>query len=314
MLPELSKPLVVILGPTAVGKTELAIQVAEHLGGEIVSADSRLFYRGMDIGTAKPSLEELKRVPHHLINVANPDESWSLALFQARAREVIEDIHHRGKIPFLVGGTGQYIHAVVQAWVPPAKPADQKLRTILDNWGKEIGPIELHKKLAILDPIAAENIQPQNMRRTVRAMEVVLTSGKHFSSQQGKGKCEYDLLQIGLIRPRAELFARIDDRIDKMLADGLVDEVGELLSQGYSSELSTMSAIGYREMSAYIRGEMTLDEAIIQMKRLTHQFVRRQANWFKLNDPQIRWFQAGGVSAGDIEKYILSGQGWIKHD
>jgi tRNA dimethylallyltransferase len=314
MLPEKSKPLVVILGPTAVGKTELAIQIAEHFGGEIVSADSRLFYRGMDIGTAKPSMEELKRVPHHLINVANPDESWSLALFQVRAKEVIEDIHHREKIPFLVGGTGQYIHAVVNAWQPPAQPADQKLRTILDNWGKEIGAGELHKKLAILDPIAAQNIQTQNMRRTVRALEVVLSSGKPFSSQQGRGKCDYDLLQIGLIRPRVELFARIDARIDKMVADGLVDEVRELLRAGYSSELSTMSAIGYREIGSHIRGEMSLDEAIIQMKRLTHQFVRRQANWFKLNDPQIRWFQAGEVSAGGIEKYILSGQGWIRRE
>jgi tRNA dimethylallyltransferase len=311
MLPKIDRPLIVILGPTAVGKTETSILIAEHLGGEIVSADSRLFYRGMSIGTAKPSKEEQMRVPHHLIDVADPDEPWSLALFQQKAKEVIENIHERGKIPLLVGGTGQYIHAVVNAWEPPVQPADEKLRMILDLYGRRIGPFELHRKLAILDPIAAKNIQAQNVRRTVRALEVIFSTGRLFSSQRSKGKCPYSILQIGLTRPRPELYERIDDRIEKMLADGLIEEVRELLNYGYTRDLSTMSAIGYREICAYINGEMSLDEAVIQMKRLTRQFVRRQANWFKLTDPKIHWFQAGINSQIEIEEYIQTGQGWI---
>jgi tRNA dimethylallyltransferase len=249
-----------------------------------------------------------------LIDVADPDEPWSLALFQQRAKETIEGTHNRGNIPFLVGGTGQYIHAVVNAWEPPAQPADERLRNILDTWGKEIGAFELHKKLAILDPVAADNIQAQNMRRTVRALEVILTTGKHFSAQRRKGKCPYSLLQIGLIRPRTELFARIDARIVKMLEEGFVEEVRGLLEKGYSPDLSTMSAIGYREICATIREEMNLEEAVIQIKRLTRQFVRRQANWFKLNDEKIHWFQMGDDTVKEIETYIQYGQGWQKSE
>jgi tRNA dimethylallyltransferase len=297
-------PLVVIVGPTAVGKTELALQLAERMSGEIVSADSRLFYRGMDIGTAKPTRGERARVPHHLIDMADPDESWSLTVFQQGAQEAITDVHRRGKLPFLVGGTGQYVRAVIEGWQPPVQLPDARLREALEVWAGEIGSSGLHARLATIDPQAAERILPGNLRRTIRALEVIFHTGQRFSTQRHHSASPYSLLQIGLIRPREELYARVDARIQAMLDAGFLDEVRGLLDRGYSAALPTMSAIGYGEMIAYLGGEMSLDEAIAQMKRLTRRFVRRQANWFRENDPEIRWFQAGVASVGEIEAYI----------
>jgi tRNA dimethylallyltransferase len=297
-------PLVVILGPTAVGKTEVAIQLAERLRGEIVSADSRLFYRGMDIGTAKPTLAERARVPHHLVDVAEPDQVWSLALFQQEARAVIVDIHRRGRLPFVVGGTGQYIRAVTQGWEVPRVEPNLRLRSILEAWGREAGPDRLHARLATLDPQAARQIDPHNLRRTVRALEVILRTGRRFSEQRQRGISPYSLLQLGLTRPRPELYARIDARIDTMLEAGLVAEVQALLAKGYSSNLPPLSAIGYREVIAYLQGEASLEEAVALMKRRTRVFVRRQANWFKENDPDIRWFSVEPGVVDEIEAAI----------
>ncbi len=309
--PDVPRPLVVIVGPTAVGKTAFALALAERLGGEIVSADSRLFYRGMDIGTAKPTLEELRRVPHHLVDVANPDETWSLALFQRAAHQAMAEIHARRRLPFLVGGTGQYVRAVTEAWELPEQQPDHRLRDVLEQWGREIGPQALHQKLALVDPAAAEKIEPNNMRRTVRALEVMFLTGRRFSDQRRKTTSPYSLLQIGLIRPRPELYARVDERIALMLRDGLVEEVQRLLDAGYAPHLPTMSAIGYREIAAYLRGEMSPEEAVAQMKRLTRVFVRRQANWFSSSDLSIHWFDAGQTSVETIEAFIRSGAGWI---
>src|SRR6266496_433360 len=203
-------PLILIVGPTAVGKTELAIQLAERLNGEIVSADSRLFYRGMDIGTAKPTPEERARVPHHLIDIANPDEILSLAVFQQKAAEIIADIHTRNKLPFLVGGTGQYIRAVTQGWSPPEVEPDEQLRAGLEREKEERGIYWLYDKLKDLDPEAAEKIDARNYRRTIRALEVILTTGRKFSEQRGQGESQYHLIMIGLTRPRAELYERVD--------------------------------------------------------------------------------------------------------
>ncbi len=298
-------PLVVLLGPTAVGKTETALQLAERLDGEIISADSRLFYRGLDIGTAKPSLEERQRVPHHLIDVTTPDQPWSLALFQREARQVIAGVHQRGRLPFLVGGTGQYLRAVTEAWeVPPAQP-DTRLRAALEAWAKEIGPQGLHARLATIDPQAAEAIDARNLRRTVRALEVIFQTGRCFSDQRSRGSSPYNLLQIGLIRPRPELYARVDARIAAMLASGLVDEVKELLAQGYSPDLPALSAIGYREIISYIKGEISLGEAEALIKRNTRIYIRRQANWFKATDPEIHWFQAGGSGIVDEMEELI---------
>ena len=295
-------PLILIVGPTAVGKTELAIQLAEKLNGEIISADSRLFYRGMDIGTAKPSQEELARVPHYLIDIVNPDETLSLAVFQEKAKEIIADIHSRGKLPFLVGGTGQYIRAVTQGWTPPEVTADEQLRAELEKKDKEW----LHARLQLLDPEAAAKIDARNVRRTVRALEVILTTGRKFSEQRGQVESPYQLITIGLTRPRPELYHRVDERIDLMFTNGLIDEVKGLLDapRGYSPTLPSMSAIGYRECVSVVKGLLTEEQAKVEMRRVTRIFVRRQANWFKESDPNIMWFRVKDGVAEEIEKYI----------
>jgi tRNA dimethylallyltransferase len=297
-------PLILIVGPTAVGKTELAIQLAERLNGEIVSADSRLFYRGMDIGTAKPSREEMRRVPHHLIDIANPDEILSLAVFQQKATEVIADIHTRKKLPFLVGGTGQYVRAVTQGWSPPEVEPNEKLRAELEREKEEKGIYWLHERLRGLDPEAAEKIDARNYRRTIRALEVILTTGRKFSEQRGQGESPYHLITIGLTRSRAELYERVDQRIDVMFANGFDDEVRGLLAKGYSPSLPTMSAIGYRECIRVINGELNEEQAKAEIRRATRVFVRRQANWFKESDPNIKWFRVEEGVVEEIESYI----------
>jgi len=303
-LPERKKTLIVILGPTAVGKTETSLQLTERMNGEIISADSRLFYRGMNIGTAKPTPEEQSRVPHHLIDVANPDQIWSLAMFQRAAHRIIAEIHQRGRIPFLVGGTGQYIRAVTEEWEIPEAAPDFRIREALEKWAAEVGTDGLHQRLELLDPIAAQRIDPRNLRRTIRALEVIMLTGKPFSTQGSRGPSRYRLLQLGLTRPRPELYDRIDLRIQVMFEAGFVDEVRKLLAAGNSPELSSLSAIGYRQVIDYLQGKHDLDEAVLLMKRITRKFVRRQANWFKLNDPKIQWFQAGSGAADLMETAI----------
>jgi tRNA dimethylallyltransferase len=298
------RSLVVILGPTAVGKSQIALQIAKCLSAEIVSADSRLLYVGMDIGTAKPTLAEREQVPHHLIDVTPPDQVWSLAQYQSAAIQAINSIHQRNRIPILVGGTGQYVHAVTQGWeIPPAAP-DPSLRRALENWAAQIGYQALHTRLAHLDPLAAAAIDPPNSRRTIRALEVIFSTGQLFSGQKRRVAPPYNILMLGIIRPRPELYQRIDERIHQMLQVGLVNEVQRLLDQGYSPHLPTLSAIGYGEIASYLCGRCSLEEAITQMKRRTRIFVRRQANWFKLDDPSIHWFPANDDTASQIEQAI----------
>lgn len=305
MLPTSKLPLVLIVGPTAVGKTELAIQLAETLRGEVISADSRLFYRGMDIGTAKPSLEERARVLHYLIDIVNPDETLSLAVFQQKARDAIADIHARDHVPFLVGGTGQYVRAVTEGWMPPEVVPNARMRDELEKMRGERGLEWLHDRLRTLDPESAEKIDARNYRRTIRALEVIFTTGKKFSGQRGRGDSAYHLITIGLNRPRVELYQRVDERIDLMFANGFVDEVKGLLDKGYSPDLPGMSAIGYRECIKVIKGELTVAQAKAEMKRITRVFVRKQANWFKESDPQIKWFNPNENNAHEeIEQFI----------
>lgn len=303
-------PLIVLLGPTAVGKTDLSLQLAERLNGEIVSADSRLFYRGMDIGTAKPTREERARVPHHLIDVANPDEPWSLTVFQQKAFEIIADIHKRSKLPFLVGGTGQYLRAVQEGWNPPEVKPDEELRGVLERLTEEKGPHWLHEGLKKLDPQSANKIDERNIRRVIRAMEVILTTGKPFSKQRRQSDSPYNLLTIGLKRPREELYKRLDERIEAMFEAGFLKEVQGLLDKGYSPKLPTMSAIGYREAITVLDSKMSEEEAKSEMRRLTRVFVRRQANWFKDDDPSIEWFYGG--EAGLTERVETHIQAWLQ--
>jgi tRNA dimethylallyltransferase len=306
-------PLILIIGPTAVGKTELSIHLAERLDGEILSADSRLFYRGMDIGTAKPSPEERARVPHHLIDVADPDETWSLALFQKRAAKIIAEIHARGKLPFLVGGTGQYVRAVSEGWIPPAVKPDENLRDELEKMKEERGADWLHAKLHELDPLAAEKIDPRNVRRTVRALEVILTTGRPFSLQRAQSDSPYNLLTIGLKRPRGELYQRIDERIETMFVGGFLEEVKLLLEKGYAPSLPSMSAIGYREGARVVQGQMDVEQAKVEMRRATRAFVRRQANWFKENDAHINWFDAGQENVVNLIEGLIRSHYQLDH-
>lgn len=304
MIGSLKQPLVIILGPTAVGKTALSIELAQRFEGEIVSADSRLLYRGMDIGTAKPTLEEMAAVPHHLIDVAEPDEVWSLGIYLREAYQVIDRIHMLDHLPFLVGGTGQYIRAVVEGWRIPPQGPDFDLRDAITHWADEISPRGLYERLASLDPVAASKIDHRNLRRTVRALEVIFKTGERFSDQRLKQTCRYEPLVLGIERPREDLYARIDQRIEQMLAQGLIDEVRGLLDAGFSPDLPTMSAIGYGEMIQYLQGEISLDDAIALIKRNTRIFVRRQANWFKPDDGRIAWFAASDDVVNDMEAMI----------
>ena len=286
--------IIVILGPTAVGKTELSIRLAEKFKGEIVSADSRLLYRGMDIGTAKPSQTDRERVPHHLIDVSPPSESWSVARFVHEAGGIIDQIQRRKNLPFLVGGSGQYITALLEGWSPPPQPKNRQLRAQFEKVGREQGRAILHQQLAQVDPVSAERIQATNQRRVIRALEIYHSTGIPASQQRNNKPPDYRILRIGLRLERKVLYTRIDRRIDQMMANGFEDEVRALVNQGFDLELPAMSAIGYKQIGMAISGKISFEEAIKQIQKLTRQFVRRQDNWFKETDPEIHWFDVRG--------------------
>jgi tRNA dimethylallyltransferase len=285
-------PLVGLVGPTAVGKTALAVRLAEAVGGEIVSADSRQVYRGMDIGTAKPAPEEQRRVRHHLIDVVDPDETLGLAQFQQLAYAAIADITARGRLPFLVGGTGQYVLAVVEGWQVPCVPPDEGLRRDLYRQAEEEGSEALHARLRTLDPVSAERIDPRNVRRVVRALEVCLVSGKSISEQQVKRTPPYRTLLLGLSLPRQELYRRIDQRVERMITAGLEEEVRRLAAAGYGFDLPAMSGVGYGQFEPYLAGVVDLAEVVREIQRATRRFVRHQSNWFRHDDSRIHWLEA----------------------
>ncbi|KAF0112309.1 MAG: tRNA dimethylallyltransferase [Chloroflexi bacterium] len=307
------KKVVVIVGPTAVGKTDLAIRLAERIDGEIISADSRLLYRGMDIGTAKPGPDARGRVAHHMIDLADPDEVWSLAIYQKQVLEEIKAVQSLNRIPIVVGGTGQYIRSLTEGWVIPALQPDHKMREVIENWADEIGSVNLHRKLSIIDPDAADKIEANNIRRTVRALEVIFRTGVLFSTQQEKTPPPLNFKIIGLIRPREELYSRVDARIETMFDQGLVQEVKQLIEKGYTPDLPTLSAIGYREVMGVIQGACSLEEAKVMMRRKTRQFIRRQTNWFKPSDPNIEWFE---MTPDPMDAVVNSIHEWsnIKND
>lgn len=282
--------IIAIVGPTAVGKTDLSLYLAGEFNGEVVSADSRLFYRGMDIGTAKPETKERGDIPHHLIDISEPDQPLSISVFQEKAHEAIRGIQARGRIPILVGGTGQYVWSLLHAWEIPGREPDPRLRLVLENWSNEIGALALHRRLRLLDPLAADRIQYQNVRRTIRALEVILGTGKPFSTQSRNQGKSLPAVVVGISLPREELYMKIDQRIEEMFRRGFIAEVEALLDKGYSDNLPTMSAIGYQEVLWHLQGRLTLDEVKTLMKRRTRDFVRRQANWFKRVDDEIHWF------------------------
>lgn len=292
------KPLVAILGPTASGKSRLALRLAQEFDGEIVNADSRQVYRGMDIGTAKPTAAERGLVPHHLIDIINPDEEFSLSLYQRLAYEAIDGIQRRGRLPLLTGGSGQYLWAVLEGWQIPAAAPDEDYRRQLEERARR-DPGALYEELRRADPAAAEHIDGRNLRRVIRAMEVCRQTGGTFSGQRGKQPPPYRTLIIGLDAPREEIYRRVDARVDAMLKGGLVDEVRKLREK-YGRNSPARDSIGYRQVGQYLNGEMALEEAAERMKTETHRLVRRQNNWFRLKDERICWFNITGAPEAAI--------------
>lgn len=275
--------LVVVTGPTAVGKTAYAIELAHDLNGEIISADSRQIYRGMDIGTAKPMPQEQAAVRHHVIDVAAPDDLFTLAQYQAAAYAAIDDIFSRGKQPLLVGGTGLYIRAVIDGLRIPPVPPNPALRRELEAQDG----LALYARLREFDPAAADRIDPRNVRRTIRALEVCLSTGQRFSELGQSQPPPYPVEIILLTMEREELYARVDARVDRMMEQGLVAEVERLAAKGYGGDLASMSGLGYKQIGEFLRGEVSLDQAIANIKHGTHSFVRHQYAWFRRFQAQV---------------------------
>jgi tRNA dimethylallyltransferase len=298
------KRLVAIVGPTGIGKSRLALHLASLYRGEIVSADSRQVYRYLDIGTAKPGPQEQAEVPHHLISIVNPDEDFSLARYQTLAYQAIADIHRRGKLPFLVGGSGLYVWAVLEGWRIPRVSPDLKFRYNLERRAGEGGADELYRELVRVDPEAAKKIDPSNIRRVIRALEVHEKAKKPFSQLGDKKAPAFQALVIGLTAERAELYRRVDQRVEDMVAQGLVAEVENLLKMGYDLKLPAISGIGYRQIGDFLKGELTLDDAKKQIKSETHRFIRHQYAWFRLKDERIHWFDVPRQGDAEIEKAL----------
>lgn len=293
-------PLLIIVGATAVGKTGLGIEIAEALNGEIIGADSRQIYKYMDIGTAKPTLAQQGQVKHHLVDVVTPDEMLTLAAYQRQAYARIDDIHEQGKLPILVGGTGQYITAVEEGWSIPEVPPNYALRDELEQEAEAIGTEAFHAKLVAIDSEAAEKIHPNNIRRVVRALEVYFETGTPISELQRKKAPPYDIRVVGLQMEREALYERADLRVDMMMEAGFLDEVQELLADGYHPTLPAMTALGYREMSQHLAGNLSLEDAIAQTKHSTHDFIRRQEIWFRGHDHGILWHNVKSMNIQDI--------------
>lgn len=308
------KSLVVILGPTASGKTDFAIKLAKKFKGEIICADSRTIYKGMDIATAKPLGKKsiinnqlsiiIQGIPHYMIDIIKPNQTFTVAQFKKIAIKIIKDIHQRGKLPFLVGGTGLYISAIVNNLEIPSVRPDKNLRKKLEKQAKKYGLNYLYKKLLKQDPEAQNFVQKDNLRRIIRALEVCLKTKKPFSQLRQKGKPLFKTLQIGIKIPRQKLYQRINQRVDKMIKMGLVDEVKKL-SRKYSFNLPSMSGIGYRQIKLYLQNKKSLNEAIDLIKRDTRHYAKRQMTWFK-RDKRIRWLSPTNFKKAQkiIKKFI----------
>ncbi len=283
--------LIIITGPTGVGKTGLAIRLAEGFDGEIVSADSMQVYRHLDIGTAKPSVEEQARVPHHLIDIVDPDEEFNAAMFAERADAAIHSLHMRRKQVFVVGGTGLYLDALLGGLLK-APGADGRLRDSYRQEAVRHGKGYLYKRLKEIDPAAAVGIHPNDLVRTIRALEVMEQTGQSIVAIQGEhrfGSMAYDCIKIGLTVDRGLLYDRINDRVERMMADGLVEEGQRLLEMGYDESALPLQSMTYRNVISYIRGNQSRQDMVRLIKRDTRHYARRQLTWFR-RDPAIKWF------------------------
>jgi tRNA dimethylallyltransferase len=307
----LTGKLLVILGPTAVGKTKLAIHLAQALDGEIIGADSRQIYRFMDIGTAKPSAQQRQQVPHHLIDIVDPDETLGLAQIQSMTYAAIDAIHQRDRLPLLVGGTGQYISAVIEGWSIPEVPPNMELRNMLEQVAAEFGPEALHQRLAEVDPVAAETIHQHNIRRVIRALEVYSETGTAISELQKKHPPPYNIQQYGLTLSREPLYRRADQRLEQMMKAGFLAEVQMLLDKGYDRRLPAISGLGYAQLASHLLDGLSLDDALAETRRMNRDFIRRQFTWFRGHDSGIQWLETDQF---DPDALIDTSRQWLEQD
>lgn len=300
-------PLLAIVGPTAVGKTALSVAVAKRLGGEVISGDSMQVYRGLDIGTAKITPTEMEGVPHHLIDIKGFHEDFSVAEFQQLVDRTVADIHGRGKLPILAGGTGLYVRAVLKAYTFGEEGKGGSLRAELAAEADRLGPEAMHRRLAAVDPSSAARLHPNDRRRVIRALEVYLQTGRPISETQqaAEGEDRYDHLLIGLTTDRERLYERINRRVDLMLQTGWVDEARGLLAAGLRPHHTAWQAIGYRELILYLRGHLTYGEAVDLIKRNTRRFAKRQLSWFQ-RETDIHWLTVGeATSSGALVEEVV---------
>lgn len=310
------QPLICVVGPTGVGKSEMAKQIAKRVDGEVISADSMQIYQGMDIGTAKLRVEEMEGVMHHLLDVANPLEPFTVAMWKKMADAVIDELHKQGKIPIACGGTGLYIRALTDDLDFTMKPDTTELRRHYEAYAAEHGNDALYRLLQTRDAARAEQLHPNDVRRVVRALEVLdttqATMSQHYDWSYKAGR--YAALQIGLRMDRAALYARVNARVERMWAEGLVDEVKRLMEQGVTPLHTSLQAIGYKEVVAMIAGEVSEVEAMELVKRNTRRYVKRQMSWF-LRDPRIHWFEldnSGRMINGEWERLWLLTENFVE--
>ena len=284
--------LVTVIGPTAVGKTKLSVEIATECGGEIINADSRQVYRLMDIGTAKPTAEERKQAIHHLVDIRDPHETYSLGSFVRAASDVINNNERMDILSILCGGSGQYVWGLLDGWNVPATPPNQAFRLQKEREAERDGKVALYEQLFQIDPVRAEAIDPRNLRRVIRALEIYHVTGLKPSEIPSRGATSYSSLIIGLTMARSDLYARIDNRVDAMMAEGFLDEVEYLKSVGYTLGQGALASPGYTELGMHLDGSITLEEAVQKTKYETHRLARKQYSWFKSSDSRIQWLDA----------------------
>ncbi len=284
------KPVVVIVGPTAVGKSRVAVELAARFQTEVLTADSRQVYRGMDVGTDKPSVEERQGIVHRLIDLVDPDQAFNAGLFRRHAAAAIEQLHRDGRLPLVVGGTGLYVRTLLKG-LCEAPPADALVRVELRREAQELGPDRFYAKLVAVDPESAARLHPQDTSKVIRALEVFHLSGRPmsaFQARHGFSERPYRALVIGLDRDRAALYRRIEERIDWQLCHGFIEETERLLARGYSRDSGAMKGLGYRQVAAFLAGDYDRDEMVRRFKRDTRHFAKRQLTWFR-SEPDIQW-------------------------
>ena len=308
-------PLLVIVGPTAVGKTDFSLSLAGEINGEIISADSMQIYEEMDIGTAKATPKERELVPHHLVDCIPPDQEFTVADFQERAEILIPEIYYRGSTPMLVGGTGLYVQSVVEGFIFPEMETDWDFRREMEELAEEKGTEFVHDKLKKVDPELASQRHPNDLRRVIRGLEVHKQTGKtvtYWKERAERQPRRYNDIKIGLRREREELYDRINRRVDIMIEEGLIDEVKELLEEGYDRDLISMQGLGYKEIIGYLEGDHDLERAIYLLKRDTRHFAKRQLTWFRRDD-NIHWLNPAEMSTEEMVaevKEIIENSNW----